>query len=185
MNSFVAIDFETAQKKRASPIQIGVVRVIDGVIGTPQTSYVMPPLGFRTFDPELIGIHGITPPDIQGAPEWPDILARLDRFTIGPDGSRLPLVAHNASFERSVIRQTSAEYGLDDLDLTYLCTVKAARTLDPDSPNHKLDTLATRYGVAQVAHHDAGDDARVGALLALHLLSLPGGEAGLRQAALR
>ncbi|HTN58954.1 MAG TPA: exonuclease domain-containing protein [Protaetiibacter sp.] len=183
--NFVAIDFETAQKRRASPIQIGVVRVIDAVIGTAQSSFVMPPQGFRDFDPELIAIHGITPPDIQGAPEWPEILRRLDRFTTAPDGSRLPLVAHNASFERSVIRQTSAEYGLDDLGLSYLCTVKAARLLDPGSPNHKLATLAERYGIAQVSHHDAGDDARVGALLALHLLGLPGGADGMRRAELR
>lgn len=185
MNSFVAIDFETCQKRRASPIQVGVVRVIDGVIGSAFVEPVMPPPGFRTFSPDLNSIHGLTPEYIRGAQEWPELLPRLDRFTIGPGGNRLPLVAHNAVFERSVIQQTGTEYGLDDVPFEYLCTVKLARLVDSESPNHKLNTLADRYGIEQLHHHDAGDDALVGARLMLHLLTLPGALSALPKATLR
>ncbi|OZB87253.1 MAG: hypothetical protein B7X41_13240, partial [Microbacterium sp. 14-71-5] len=163
VRSFVAIDFETAQKKRASPIQIGVVRVIDGRVGQPFTAPVLPPPEFRWFDPDLQRIHGLTPADVEGAQEWDAILSRLGRFTMAPDGSRLPLVAHNASFERSVIAQTSAAVQTTPPAFTYYCTVKLSRLVDPigpgGPPNHKLDTLAARYGIEQLHHHDAGDDA--------------------------
>lgn len=110
-------------------------------------------------------MHGIRDRDIVGAPEWPNILERLVTFAQG-----LPLVAHNASFERSVIVQTSQLLGLPVPDFAYLCTVELAKAADPGAPNHKLDTLAARYGIEQHSHHDAGEDAYVGAQLALALL---------------
>jgi DNA polymerase III epsilon subunit-like protein len=60
-----------------------------------------------------------------------------------------------------------------------------ARALDKTSPNHKLDTLADRYGIKQLAHHDAGDDSFVGARLALHLLVMPGELAAFERAKLK
>ncbi len=172
---FVAIDFETANSQRSSPIQVGVTRVIGGVVYAPQVSTVMPPMGKRDFHPANTIIHGLTPQDIHGAPEWPEIHDRIVRFADG-----LPLVAHNASFERSVIVQTSQEHGMRPHPFDYRCTLLMARRLDPKKDdtgpdNHKLNTLADRYGIEQLAHHDAGDDALVGARLAIHLLTMDGG----------
>lgn len=185
MHTFVAIDFETAQKRRASPIQVGVVRVIDGVIGTPFVRPVMPPAEYRWFDPELTPIHGLSPEYIQGAEEWPAILDRIQRFIIGPDGQPMTLVAHNASFERSVIQKTSEATGVHDPRFSYICTVKLGRAVDQHSPNHKLNTLAARYGIEQLNHHDAGDDALVGARVMLHLMSMSGAADAVRRSQLR
>ena len=56
-SSFVAIDFETCMAKRASPIQIGVVRVYEGQIGRKNTSPVLPPEKFRRFEAHAKKIH--------------------------------------------------------------------------------------------------------------------------------
>lgn len=171
---FVAIDFETCNSERSSPIQIGLTRVIGGKVHAPQVSAVMPPLGRREFLDINTGVHGLTPDYIHGAPEWPEILHRLKAFSGG-----LPLVAHNASFERAVITQTSEIHGIFDYHFDYHCTLAMARRLDAKGDggptDHKLNTLAARYGIPQESHHDAGDDALVGARLALHLLAMPEG----------
>ena len=161
------------------------MRVIDGHIGTPFSAPVLPPPDFRIFDTELRAIHGLKPSYIVGAEQWPRILERIEQFIIGPDGRRLPLVAHNAAFERSVIRQTSAETGVADPGFEYFCTVKLARLVDPGSPNHKLNTLAERYGIEQLHHHDAGDDALVGARLMQHLMTAKSAPRHLRASLLR
>jgi len=171
---FVAIDFETCNTQRSSPIQVGVVRVVNGVPRTPQVSAIMPPLGRREFDPNIQKVHGLTPQDIHGAPEWPEIHERLVKYV-----GDLPLVAHNASFERSVITQTSETHGYFAHGFDYHCTLAMSRRLVPKASgavvNHKLDTMAAHFGITQLNHHDAGDDALVGAHLALALLALPGG----------
>lgn len=171
---FVAIDFETANSQRSSPIQVGVCRVVDGVARLPQVLTVMPPLGKRDFADANTKVHGLTPADIHGAPEWPEIHRRIMLYA-----GDLPLVAHNASFERSVIVQTSGEHAMPPHPFAYHCTLAMSRTLFPKASgiveNHKLNTMADYLGVEQLHHHDAGDDALVGANVALKLLALPGG----------
>lgn len=168
---FVAIDFETANPRRASAIQIGIVRVIGGVVQEPFTSPVLPPLGFREFREDQARIHGLGESYIVGAPAWREIHDRIVRFADG-----LPLVAHNASFERSVINAASLESGFTPHPFDYVCTLKMARRMLPEQDKHRLDTLAELFGIRQERHHDAGDDARVGAELALALVQRDGGE---------
>lgn len=169
--SFVAIDFETANPSRASVIQIGVTRVLDGVIGIPHTSAVRPPDGHRAWNPNQFKVHGLSPSYIVGAPEWPEVMARLVRIASLRDGTLLPLVAHNAAFEKSVINKTSevagvpSPWGPED----YFCTVKYARQEAPDLPRHKLDFLVEHYGLGVFSHHDAGEDAAMTARLLLRL----------------
>lgn len=167
--SFVAIDFETANPSRSSPIQIGIVRVLGGVLGEPFTVPIMPPEGHRRFAPSNQRIHGLGPAYIHGAPEWPAILERLIRFTTSATGQRLELVAHNAAFEKSVIEKTSQECGIDIPDFRYFCTVKHSRKVLPHLPQHKLDVIARYYGLPDFAHHDAGADAFTGAQITLRL----------------
>ena len=59
MNSFTAIDFETAHPKRWSICQVGLVRVENGVITNELSIMVQPPDNF--YWDRFIDIHGITP----------------------------------------------------------------------------------------------------------------------------
>lgn len=167
--SFISIDFETANSSRASPIQIGVVRVLGGTIGLTHVRPVMPPFGHRSFSPGARRVHGLGPSYINGAAEWPEILGKLVRLATMDDGSLLPLVAHNASFERSVVNATSAAVGVEPPPFDYFCTVKYARQELPHLQRHKLNTLTEHLGLPEFGHHDAGEDARATALLLLRL----------------
>ena len=178
-SSFVAIDFETCMAKRASPIQIGVVRVYEGQIGRKNTSPVLPPEKFRRFEAHAKKIHKLEKDYIVGAPEWPEIMERLVRLAT-VDGLLLPLVAHNAAFERAVIAATSQETGIAAPPFEFFDTVKYARRVVPNAPNHKLNTLVEHLGLGDFQHHDAGEDALMTARLLLHLRGI---ESGAKQAA--
>lgn len=172
--SFVAIDFETANPSRASVIQIGVTRVLDGVVGRPHTSPVRPPDGHRSWHAGQFRIHGLPTAYIVGAPEWPDVMLRLVRLASMSDGAVLPLVAHNAAFEKSVINKISeitgvtSPWGNDD----YFCTLKYARQQLPELPKHRLDYLAEYLDLGAFTHHDAGEDAATTARLLLRLAAV-------------
>ena len=164
--NFVAIDFETANPKRASVCQIGLVKVIDGRPGKTHCLYVSPPPGFTNFHQRNIEVHGITKPDTEGAPPWDSMLDRLLAFT--KDGA-LPLVAHNAPFEKSVVTQATEAIGRPVPDFTYNCTVKLAKRLQPEESSHKLNEVAARLAIPPFDHHNAGDDAMASALIVLGL----------------
>ena len=57
MKTFTAIDFETAQGYRWSICQVGIVRVVDGIIIEELNILVQPPDNY--YWPQFINIHGI------------------------------------------------------------------------------------------------------------------------------
>lgn len=171
--NFVAIDFEMANARRASICQIGLIKVINGVPGNQFTGLVTPPPGHTMFTQQNTRIHGITSWDVKNAggqdmpaPGWPEMLERLWKYT---HNGALPLVAHNASVERSGIEQATAACGLEIPFYKYLCTVKLAKRWLPDSPNNKLDTLIDHLALGDFQHHDAGEDARATALMLMEI----------------
>src|SRR5699024_9715331 len=96
--SFVAIDFETANRDQASVCQVGIAKVLNGQIDKSTSWLVKPPTGLNDFDPRFIDIHGITPADVKRSGiSWQESLQRI--FTIA---SNLPFVAHNTSFDKTV-----------------------------------------------------------------------------------
>ncbi|MCC3299795.1 3'-5' exonuclease [Arthrobacter caoxuetaonis] len=161
---FVAIDFETANSKRASVCQIGIAKIRNGVVTHQSAEFVMPPPGFQNFGHWNIKVHGITRRMVDGAPGWEDILPRLIKFT-----GDLPLVGHNVSVEKSVIVQASEALGIIPPEFEYLCTQKLARYRLPDAPSYKLDSLITLLDLPGFTHHDAGEDAVACANVAIHL----------------
>ena len=95
---FVAIDFETANSSRSSVCALGIVVVDGGAVVEARSWLVRPePL---VFDGYNIMIHGITPDDVRDEPTfdqlWADVF--LPYFQMGP------MLAHNASFDMSVLR---------------------------------------------------------------------------------
>lgn len=154
----VAIDFETANEQRASPCSVGVA-VFEGHELVNSHEFLIRPPEMR-FRPLNIGIHGIRPSDVDGAPDFREILERLTTIIAGS-----LVVAHNASFDMSVIRHTCDHYGIQYPQLEYLCTMNAARAAFPDMDRVKLNLLADRFQI-EFNHHRAEDDARVCGLVA-------------------
>ncbi|MGJ3232927.1 MAG: 3'-5' exonuclease [Oceanicaulis sp.] len=174
MSRLVAIDFETANEQRASPCAVGLSYIEDGKVTQTEAFLIRPPeMRFSRWN---IAIHGIRPEDVADAPEWPELLD-----TLAPKLAGAALIAHNASFDMSVLRQTCAWYGLDCLEAAYLCTVKGAQSAWRHLGSAKLNILCEHFGIA-LKHHDAGSDAEACARLAI-LLAEHAGEADYLAAA--
>ena len=106
MQSFVAIDVETANNHPTSVCSIGAVKVTDGVITDSFHEFVRPEPNyyFRYFTEE---IHGISRRETDTAERFPQVWERLRPF-IGT----LPLVAHNKAFDERCIRACHRHYGM-------------------------------------------------------------------------
>ena len=158
--NFVAIDFETANEKRFSPCCMGLVVALDGVIAF-RNSWLIRPKELR-FRPYNTQIHGIKAEDVADSPEWPEIWGQL-----GPHLQNKPLIAHNASFDISVICQTSQEYGIQlPDDLVCCCTREISKRLWPRMLSYSLPFLAKHFQI-EFCHHNALEDARVCAEIAI------------------
>ena len=149
---FVALDVETANRRRGSICQIGMVLFdADGVVEEFET--LINPRDI--FAPGNTRIHGIRAGDVTNAPTFreaaPDIFARLDRQIV---------VAHNAPFDRSCLREAAEYSGLRVPWCRWLCSAQVARRVfRGELERFKLDVVADHLGI-RFRHHDALDDAR-------------------------
>ncbi|MDF2846652.1 MAG: polymerase subunit epsilon [Oerskovia sp.] len=161
--SFTAIDFETANPKRASVCAVGVVKVRDGVVVDSLETLVDPPPGHQTFSYRNVAVHGIQPQDVLGAPTWDVVYGKVVEFADGD-----ALVAHNAAFDRSVLAQASEVYGIEVPRSQWLCTRDAARSV-LSLASYRLPDVSSALRIPAHAHHDAGADARQAALVLVEL----------------
>lgn len=116
------------------------------------------------FNPYCSAVNGIEPSDVRSAPTMPDIWPALTALLDGQT-----VIAHNASFDISVLRNSAARYevtGGRRFDL--FCTYRMARAAWPDLPSHSLGYVAPSLGIS-FDHHEAGSDAYACALVALAL----------------
>lgn len=161
--SFTAIDFETANPQRASVCAVGVVKVRDGIVVDALETLVQPPPGHESFNYRNVGVHGIQAHHVVGAPAWDVVYTKVMEFAGGD-----ALVAHNASFDRSVMARASEVYGIRASPSPWLCTRDAARSA-LDLPSYRLPEVSAALSIPAHAHHEAGADARQCALVLVEL----------------
>ncbi len=154
---FTAIDFETANRYRNSACAIGLVRVCRGRIVERACHLIRPP--FRYF--QFTYIHGIEWASVRWAPTFEDLWPEIASFFEGIDF----LAAHNASFDRAVLRACCDWYGLDAPRVPFTCTVRLARSTWGVRPT-TLPDVANFLGLPW-NHHDAASDAEACAQLVL------------------
>ena len=163
--SFVAIDFETANSARASACSIGLTKVVDGKIVDSKYEIFKPPVNFDHFDPRNISIHGIRPEDVKNKPRFGEIWNSIYEFIQG-----FPLVAHNASFDLSVLRATLTESELEWPELEYACTYVLSRKIN-NLTSHSLLYVAHKAEIEwdKSKHHDALYDSQICAEIAISM----------------
>lgn len=159
-STFAAIDFETADSKRDSACAVAVVRVERGEIVASEYRLIRPPRS--KFSPFCVRVHGIHWEDVRDEPDfagiWPDIAPVMDGVEY--------MVAHNASFDSSVLK-ACAQVGRVRLPpLPFWCTVAMSRRIWPGLENHKLNTVADFLGIP-LQHHNAASDAEACARIAI------------------
>jgi len=166
LDSFTAIDFETANARRGSVCSVGLAKVERGVVTGRYYSLIQPPTGVFDFSYFNTQIHGITSEDVLDAPDWAEVYAQIRRFA-GAD----VLVAHNAVFDKSCLMQANSLLHIKG-EHDFVCTCQNARRLLPQLPNHKLPTVAAALAVRLDNHHNALDDAVAAARIAVELSRL-------------
>lgn len=166
--SFVAIDFETANSNRASACSLGMTKVVDGVVVATKYELFRPPEGFDQFDPRNISIHGIQPSDVMHLSRFADVWPSVEEF-IGD----LPIVAHNASFDLSVLRATLSASEILWPQLEYACTMVMSRSIFQIT-SHSLLFVAQSAGVKweNDKHHDALYDSQICAEIVLSIAKI-------------
>lgn len=161
---FTAIDFETANRERASVCAVGVVRVLGGEVIARDSWLVIPPTGADAFDFGNIRIHGIRPQDVRRrGVSWEESLARIESFRNGS-----PLIAHNSSFDQSVYAESCRRVGITPPSARWEDTLKLARQ-HLRLPDYKLPTVAKHLRVKGFKHHDAAADAAACAQIAISI----------------
>jgi len=157
--NFVAIDFETANQKHNSACAIGITSVKDGMVGGTIHRLIRPPeLEFSYWNTR---VHGITEDHVVDCPTlgelWPEISSLIEGNLV---------VAHNASFDISVLRHSLHAAGLSVPRFSYLCSLALSRTLWPEMASHSLGFLAVTHAIP-LDHHNAGSDSFAAAQLVL------------------
>lgn len=157
MEPFVAIDFETANQQRASACAVGLARFdAQGELVAQLTTLLRPHSSMGHFHAINISVHGITPKDVEGAPEWAEIFPQVTEFM-----EDLPVIAHNMAFDGSVINRLAELYGLPGVENHRLCTLRLARKLLAGQlERNSLNLVFNHYFPGhQFAHHQAAADA--------------------------
>ena len=148
MSTFAAIDFETANYNADSACAVGLVVVSDGKIAHRESHLIRPPTREFVFT----YIHGLSWDDVRDAPTFREVWTGLKRHF-----SRVDFVAaHNASFDRRVLRACCETYNLRVPRASFVCTVALARAQWGIYPT-KLPDVCRCLGIA-LRHHDASSD---------------------------
>ncbi|MGL4374265.1 MAG: exonuclease domain-containing protein, partial [Turicibacter sp.] len=148
---FIAIDFETANEKRHSPCSLGITVVKNNQV-VEERYWLIRPYEMR-FTPMNLMIHNIRPHDVLEELEFDQLWPQLR-----PYFENQLIIAHNASFDLSVLRATLDLYKIPYPTFDYLCTMIMSRNYFNYLDNAKLNTVNHHLGLA-FNHHHAGADA--------------------------
>lgn len=119
---------------------------------------------------EITALTGITNADVAQAPDARTAVARLAEFVAGR-----PVVAHNATFDRSFIEAVRGGVGVSDI---WIDSLALSRIALPRLSSHKLAFIAETFGCSSVSHRATDDvDALAGVwrVLLTALTDLPQG----------
>ena len=168
--TFVVFDLETTGLNMSPVsgqvdriIELGAVKIREGKIAERFSTFVACPV---KLSEEIVKLTGIKDEMLVGAPDISDVIADFFRFSYGCE-----LVAHNGfMFDFRFIRYYGGKEG-------YLFenrmhdTLNLSQTLLPMLSNHKLDTIAEKFGFT-FNHHRAYDDAFVTAKIFLEFAKM-------------
>ena len=157
--NFVALDFETANERRDSAISIGLTTVSDGKVVASAYHLIRPPeLRFSHWNTK---VHGLREADVSGSPTFAELWPSIRQLIEGK-----LIVAHNASFDTSVLRHSLCTACIEMPRISYLCSLNLARRAWPNLTSHSLGFLAQALGL-ELEHHNAASDARAAAYIVL------------------
>lgn len=167
-DTFAVLDFETNGLPPAAggrAVEIGAVVVSGGKLVASFQGLMNPGGGILPFAAELTGISNQM---IAKAPRNAEVIRDFaDKLLAKFPG--IPLIAHNAAFDRQVLSVELAHAKLD-YDCPVDCSMLMARRVYPSAPDHKLGTLVAYAQIpTDGTYHRALADAMLTARLMMRM----------------
>ena len=161
---FSVVDIETtgAVAGRDAITEIGLVRVSQGKVTQPWSSFIHPA---QPIPPFITQLTGITDAMVADAPAIGEMLPAIVDFV----GDSV-VVGHNVRFDAHFIDSELSRHGHAPLSNVKLDTLALARRTIAEVPNYKLATLTRELGIDVERHHRALADATATAELLIHCI---------------
>ena len=156
MFDFIAIDFETANSKMSSACSIGIAAVENGKVVETYYSLLNP--YNQSFNSRNVAIHGITRGMVEDSPTLDELVPKLSQYF----DEHIPVVAHNAHFDMSVLKASSS---VELPNFIYVDSIGIASNMI--SGGKSLEYCANALSIEMNNHHNAADDATVCAEIVL------------------
>ncbi|GMG97100.1 PolC-type DNA polymerase III [Tepidimicrobium xylanilyticum] len=152
-DSFVVFDIETTGLSSRNDMitEIGAVKIKNGQIVDQFSQLINPEVPIPS---KITNLTGITDEMVKDKPTIKEVLPRFYAFI-----ENSVLVAHNASFDVSFIKEQCARLNLT-FDNPIFDTLELSRALFPELKSHKLNLVAKHLNVSLLNHHRAVDDAK-------------------------
>ena len=157
--NFTVIDVETANPKRASICEVGIVVVKSGKIVDTWSQLVNPRTDY--WGRYNTRTHGIYPYMVRDMPTFDDIYPEIERSF----ARRVRVVSHS-KFDKTAISQSCKRHSLPTFTNKWRDSIYIAKIAWPGLPSYKLSILAEYLGISYDAHK-ASDDAKAVATLVL------------------
>ncbi len=132
--------------------EIGAVKWKNGKIIDEYQTLIKPQKIMGDF---VIGIHGITNEMVREAPRVDEVLPEFLKFIEGA-----VVIAHYATFDVGFLMADVEKLNLKMPENPILCSSLLSRSLIPESPDHKLQTLMKFLNLDSGQAHRALDDAK-------------------------
>ena len=161
-STYVIFDTETTGFNPGlhdSMIEIGAVKMKDGAVIETFDELINPGV---EIDSEITELTGISNNMVKNCPSEEEVTKKFKEWI-----KDLPLVAHNARFDKNMIESAYHKYNLGKLNNTILDTMIISQVINKDLKRHNLTALTKNYGIefsendgtGESHHHRADYDA--------------------------
>ncbi|WP_159876602.1 PolC-type DNA polymerase III [Aquitalea denitrificans] len=172
---YAVLDFETSGLSPAVGSRVTEVAVVLWQDGRELDSYQSLMNAGVRVPAEIERLTGISNAMLRTAPPAATVMREVADFV-----GNIPLVAHNAAFDRKFWDHELSLLGRQRQQ-DFACTLLLARRLLPQAPDHKLGTLTRWAGLPDAGRaHRALADARMAAHLLQYLLETASRKHGAR-----
>jgi len=133
-------------------IEIGAVKMKNGAV-IDSFDELIKPKGI--IDSEITNLTGITNAMVRNAKSEEEV-TKMFKEWIGD----LPLVAHNAKFDKNMLEMAYHKYNLGTLNNTILDTMIISQLINKDLKRHNLTALTKNYGITFEENDGSSDSAK-------------------------